>query len=42
MAEKKFDTSHISIKKMRLNFAKILMKGGNNQECLRQLEKLDE
>ncbi len=37
MAEKKFDSSHISIKKMRLNFAKILLKGGKSDESLRQL-----
>jgi hypothetical protein len=35
MAEKKFDSSHISIKKMRLNFAKILLKGGKSDESLR-------
>lgn len=42
MAEKKFDSSHITIKKVRLRVAKVLLKLGSIDESFRELEKLEE
>lgn len=40
MAEKKFDQSHITIKKVRLRVAKVLLKLGSIDESFRELEQL--
>jgi hypothetical protein len=37
MAEKKFDSSHITIKKVRLRVAKVLLKLGSIDESFREL-----
>jgi len=37
MAEKKFDPSHITIKKVRLKLAKVLLKLGDIDQSLKEL-----
>ena len=41
MASKKFDPSHITIKKVRLRVAKVLLKMGEIDESLRELSQLE-
>jgi hypothetical protein len=40
MAEKKFDSSHITIKKVRLKVAKVLLKLGDIDQSLKELSQL--
>ncbi len=42
MAVKKFDSSHITIKKVRLRMAKVLLKLGSIDESFKELELLEE
>ena len=42
MASKKFDSSHITIKKVRLKIAKVLLKLGDIQQSFKELGELEE
>lgn len=42
MAVKKFDSSHITLKKVRLRIAKVLLKLGNIDQSFKCLEQLEE
>jgi hypothetical protein len=42
MAAKKFDASHITIKKVRLKIAKVLLKLGDIEQSFRELGELEE